>query len=125
MRSRAAYPPSRLAVSLFVFCCWHLGSLDFASWRLDLGVSEADWVSWRPDWVSWRLGLASWRPDQASLRLGRKKCNFSKGISLIFVFPGHTELLPGRRELLSGHTDLLPGHTDLLPGHTTWPDRQC
>ena len=27
-RSRAAYPPPRLAVNLFVFCCWHLGSLD-------------------------------------------------------------------------------------------------
>ena len=50
-RSRAAYPPPRLAVNLFVFCCWHLGSLDFASWRLDLGVLEA---SWRQDWASWR-----------------------------------------------------------------------
>ena len=37
-RSRAAYPPPRLAVNLFIFCCWHLGSLDFASWRLDLGA---------------------------------------------------------------------------------------
>ena len=37
-RSRAAYPPPRLGVNLFIFCCWRLGSLD--------------WASWRPDWVS-------------------------------------------------------------------------
>ena len=32
-RIRAAYPPPRLAGNL-IFCCWRLGSLDSASWRL-------------------------------------------------------------------------------------------
>ena len=47
-RSRAAYPPPRLGVNLFIFCCWRCGSLNWASWRPDR-------ASWRPDWASWRL----------------------------------------------------------------------
>ena len=80
--------------------------------------------------MSWRLDEASWRPYQASLRLESKKYYFSTRISLIFVFPKHTELLAGRRELLPGHTyapqahrilhghtgGVLPGHTEVLPG---------
>ena len=41
--------------------------------------------------------------------LKAKNYYFSIGISMNFVFPGHTELLPG-------HTELLPRHTKLLPG---------
>ena len=62
-RSRAAYPPPRLGVNLFIFCCWRLGSLDWASWRLDWASWRLDWASWRPDWASWRPDWASWRPD--------------------------------------------------------------
>ena len=50
--------------------------------------------------------------------LKAKKYYFSNGISMNFVFPGHTELLPGHTELLSGHTELIPGHTELFSRHT-------
>ena len=39
-RSRAVYPPPRLAVNLFIFCRLRLGSLDLASWKPGLGVSQ-------------------------------------------------------------------------------------
>ena len=65
-RSRAAYPPPRLAVILFIYCCWRPGSrLGVLEARLGvleagLGVLEAGlgvldagpWASWKPDWAS-------------------------------------------------------------------------
>ena len=36
--------------------------------------------------------------------LKAKKYDFSNGVSMNFVFPGHTELLPGHTEFLLGRT---------------------
>ena len=80
-----------------------------------LGVLEA-----RLGVLEARLGVLERIKIEFKLRraLKAKKNYFSNRISMIFVFPGHTELFPGQ-------TDLLPRHTDLLPGRTTWLDRQC
>ena len=52
-RSRAAYPPPRLAVNLFICCFGRFGGLDWASCMLDGALRRLDWALWMPrgTWV--------------------------------------------------------------------------
>ena len=100
------------------------------SWRPHWPSCRPDWASWRPesglDVLEGGLGVLEAGLGVLEARMGvlerikiefkwrrglkAKKFYLSIIISMIFVFPGHTELLPG-------HTELFPGHTDLLRGH--------
>ena len=61
----------------------------------------------RPGSTSWCTPMRFYKVfgvKTGPMGLKAKKYYFSNGISMNFVFPGHTELLPG-------HTELLPGRT--------------
>ena len=69
-RTRAAYPPPRSGVNLFIVCCWRLGSLDWASWKSGLGVSQTlqkqTKMAYPIDPCHPKLGypIGPWRPKQ-------------------------------------------------------------
>ena len=61
----------------------------------------------RPGSTSWCTPMRFYKVfgvKTGPMGLKAKKYCFANGISMNFVFPGHTELLPG-------HTELLPGRT--------------
>ena len=74
----------------------------------------------RPGSTSWCTPMRFYKVfgvKTGPMGLKAKKYYFSNGISMNFVFPGHTELLPGHTELLSGRTTWrLGGWTERLGG---------
>ena len=91
-----------------------LGVLEARLGVLEAGLSVLEprlGIVGRPGSTSWCIPMRFYKVFGAKtgpMGLKARKYDFSKRISMIFVFLGHTELL-------LGHT-----HTDLLPGRTTF-----
>ena len=124
-RSRAAYPPPRLGVNLFFIV---VGVLE--AWTGRLG----DQTGCRRGWIgrlggrTGRLGgqtrrLGGWigrlgahqNRIQIANRLETKNQYFCNSISMIFAFPGHTELFPRDTKLFPTQ-NCFPGTQICSPG---------